>query len=1044
MRNNLVFKFIAILLCAASLLGMVGSVGGILVLTEGDLYNKTVEQVRQENLEQLTRSQASALALMYSSTTLGGAPEELVEQTLVSTWFDGDYGYRILDTEGKVLSAYNENLQGTGTAFIYQPTGQYIHVVSLEAEAEAATETDSYAVEQASGITVAQALEASHGFELNPGVTIPIEEAVFLGSDGGVLFESWMDNGDAHCTWYQGDSSTGYGANDFGGPIGLLQNHNGMVGFQSTLPAAEEAYTPTEVYGMRLYGLAGDAYELYSEEPLGILAVADGSFHFTSNLYMSGQGTAEEDSSGWAVETIPGDDSRLTLIAPDGTTTEIPLPQAETVPEETAVEATVAEETLPAEAAPAAALPEEAPAETELLLATAAEEDQTLPEVTEETSAPADTVAETVAKTVAEATAETEAEAQAEENGEAAEATDPTAETLSETTAETSETIPPTQPETLPTEAPTEPLEESVPEETVPILVNGRALSDYQINTGHYWDSSPHQLMYAEYVFVPMPELTVELYVDESTMSNSAVYEVLALLRHFRNHLLPILGVSLLIFAICAVYLCTAAGRKPKNEEIRAGGLNRIPLDLYFFAAAIGIGLLCGAPYMLVNLLERDILTACGLGALAAFLACLVFVAFCFAFVAQLKTPGGFWYRNTLCGHFIRLSFRFCNWLEQFLRNQFFPLMVRSCKYAWRLCVALVLWTLHATEKALSWLFKTLGRFGHWLGHKLHRLASLLPLTWQWLITGLIIMLSTLLLTSPVFWLLGFLIPLAIIGYSSHCFGKLSESSKRMSKGDLDTKVDDKHMVGCFKDFAADLNDLAGVAVVAAQKQLKSERMKTELITNVSHDIKTPLTSIINYVDLLQKPHTPEEEAQYLEVLERQSQRLKKLIDDLMDMSKANTGNMQVDITQVDAVEAVTQALGEFADKLDRAQIYPVFRHDAVSVPMMADGRLVWRVLSNLLGNAVKYAMPGTRLYIDLMTMDTKVVISLKNISREELNVDAEELMERFVRGDDSRNTEGSGLGLNIAKSLMELQKGQLQLLVDGDLFKVTLIFPGV
>ena len=230
---------------------------------------------------------------------------------------------------------------------------------------------------------------------------------------------------------------------------------------------------------------------------------------------------------------------------------------------------------------------------------------------------------------------------------------------------------------------------------------------------------------------------------------------------------------------------------------------------------------------------------------------------------------------------------------------------------------------------------------------------------------------------------------------------------------------------------------------MAAQKQLKSERMKTELITNVSHDIKTPLTSIINYVDLLQKPHTPEEEKTYLEVLNRQSQRLKKLIEDLMEMSKASTGNLTADITKLDAVESVNQALGEFADKLEKAQLTPVFRHPEESVAMMADGRLAWRVLSNLLSNTVKYALPGTRVYIDVMALEGKVIISLKNISRDELNVDADELMERFVRGDDSRNTEGSGLGLNIAKTLMELQKGQLQLLVDGDLFKVTLIFPG-
>jgi len=209
----------------------------------------------------------------------------------------------------------------------------------------------------------------------------------------------------------------------------------------------------------------------------------------------------------------------------------------------------------------------------------------------------------------------------------------------------------------------------------------------------------------------------------------------------------------------------------------------------------------------------------------------------------------------------------------------------------------------------------------------------------------------------------------------------------------------------------------------------------------VSHDIKTPLTSIINYVDLLQKPHTDADQEKYLEVLDRQSQRLKKLIDDLMEMSKASTGNMSVDITRVDAAEAVNQALGEFADKLDKARLYPVFRQPEEQVTMLADGRLVWRVMSNLLSNAVKYALPGTRLYVDLQKLDSKVIISMKNIFREALNVDADELLERFVRGDASRNTEGSGLGLNIARSLMELQKGQLELLVDGDLFKATLLF---
>ena len=223
-----------------------------------------------------------------------------------------------------------------------------------------------------------------------------------------------------------------------------------------------------------------------------------------------------------------------------------------------------------------------------------------------------------------------------------------------------------------------------------------------------------------------------------------------------------------------------------------------------------------------------------------------------------------------------------------------------------------------------------------------------------------------------------------------------------------------------------------------------SERMRTELITNISHDIKTPLTSIINYVDLLGRPHSDQEGEQYLEVLGRQSQRMKKLIVDLVELSKVSSGNVEADIAQLDAVEAVTQALGEFSDKLTNARLEPVFTHPEEPVSVLADGRLLWRVLSNLFSNAVKYAMPDTRLYVDLVKLDGQVLISLKNVSREPLNVSAEELTERFVRGDTARKTEGSGLGLNIAKSLTELQSGQLQILVDGDLFKVTLIFPGV
>ena len=220
--------------------------------------------------------------------------------------------------------------------------------------------------------------------------------------------------------------------------------------------------------------------------------------------------------------------------------------------------------------------------------------------------------------------------------------------------------------------------------------------------------------------------------------------------------------------------------------------------------------------------------------------------------------------------------------------------------------------------------------------------------------------------------------------------------------------------------------------------------MKTELITNVSHDIKTPLTSIINYVDLLSHAQDEQTRAQYLEVLARQSQQIKRLLEDLLEMSKATTGNLTVEVSNLDLAETVNQALGEYADRLEQAGLNVVFRLPEQPCHIRADGRLTWRVLSNLLSNAVKYALPGTRVYMELVRHTDYTELSVKNISREELNVPAEELMERFVRGDISRNTEGSGLGLNIAQSLMEAQGGGLSLYVDGDLFKVTLRFPNV
>ena len=223
---------------------------------------------------------------------------------------------------------------------------------------------------------------------------------------------------------------------------------------------------------------------------------------------------------------------------------------------------------------------------------------------------------------------------------------------------------------------------------------------------------------------------------------------------------------------------------------------------------------------------------------------------------------------------------------------------------------------------------------------------------------------------------------------------------------------------------------------------MKSERFRTELITNVSHDIKTPLTSIINYVDLIKKEPTESETLrEYIEVLDRQSNRLKKLIEDLMEASKASTGNLPVNPEVCDATVVLTQIVGEFSEKAEANQLEMVVECPQPPVEIYVDGRHLWRIIDNLMGNICKYAQPGTRVYITLEKFHGMVIMTFRNISKDRLKMTSEELFGRFVRGDSSRNTEGHGLGLSIAKSLTELMHGNLAVQMDGDLFKVILSF---
>lgn len=293
-----------------------------------------------------------------------------------------------------------------------------------------------------------------------------------------------------------------------------------------------------------------------------------------------------------------------------------------------------------------------------------------------------------------------------------------------------------------------------------------------------------------------------------------------------------------------------------------------------------------------------------------------------------------------------------------------------------------------------------------------------------------------------IWWTFISLLLLSGVIYIAVMLDRLRRGGEKIAAGDLEYKIDTSHMRGGFKNFGESLNNINKGLQTAVNERIKSERFKTELITNVSHDIKTPLTSIINYVDLIKKENPEDEKIrEYTQVLDRQSSRLKKLIEDLVEASKASTGNLSVHLTECEVGVLLAQTVGEFDDRLRKSEITPVLNIPEYGVKIFADPRHLWRVFENLMSNVCKYSPPSSRVYIDIIRRDGMVDIMFRNISRYELNVSPEELMERFVRGDKSRSTEGSGLGLSIARSLVELQNGKMSITVDGDLFKVVLSF---
>ena len=333
----------------------------------------------------------------------------------------------------------------------------------------------------------------------------------------------------------------------------------------------------------------------------------------------------------------------------------------------------------------------------------------------------------------------------------------------------------------------------------------------------------------------------------------------------------------------------------------------------------------------------------------------------------------------------------------------------------------------------------------------IHDFVRFLPFTWKIVLGfGAYVIVTFFLIMGGVyngaFMFMYLCLQLALVlflAWWAYGYYRLRQGTKTIARGDLEYQIDTRHMPYDLRLQAEDLNNISVGLAGAVDEKMKSERFKAELITNVSHDLKTPLTSIINYVNLLKSTQQTDPKAiDYIEVLDRKSQRLKKLTEDLVEASKASTGVLSVTREKIGMSQLIDQATAEWEEKLSDRRLTLVTTLPEGETWVYADGRHLWRVIDNLLSNCAKYAMEGTRIYLDLERGKGQVALSVKNISRDPLNVPAERLMERFVRGEESRSTEGSGLGLSIARSLTELQGGAFDLAVDGDLFKAIVTLP--
>lgn len=494
-------------------------------------------------------------------------------------------------------------------------------------------------------------------------------------------------------------------------------------------------------------------------------------------------------------------------------------------------------------------------------------------------------------------------------------------------------------------------------------------------------------------------------YVREELTADDAIaheYRLVQWCVQSRWFLVALTVVGVLCAGVLLVFLMCAAGHCAGYESIHLNWFDQIPLDILLTVwGAIGIALIWFGAVILDEIQSNAATFSAVLVILMWTLGAVVLLTtFLMSFAARYKA--GKWYRNTIIFKVLHLVWRFLCWLGRGARwfAQNLPLYWRTGFCFVGLCILDFLMMAMFADNFGAYLF-------------------------IWSCTRIVLAAA---------------LAVVVVGMR-----KIQKGGERLAAGALDEQINTRHMFWVFRAHAENLNAIGEGMQKAVEQQTRAERLKTELITNVSHDIKTPLTSIVNYVDLMKKEKVePKKAREYLEVLDRQSARLKKLTEDLVEASKASTGNIACSVEPTDTALLLGQVMGEYQERLAAGKLETVMQLAPDCPKIMADGRLLWRVLDNLLSNICKYAMPGTRVYLSSSVQEGSVTICFKNISRYPLNISADELMERFVRGDSSRNTEGSGLGLSIAQSLTELQRGRFAVEIDGDLFKALVSFETV